>query len=273
MAAQLDFRDVDWVAEQLNIDKNAVYRYLSEGVLPGLQLGRKWLISESTLVEHLKAEEKRQTEERRRIGARDSDLWRRFERYSPRARGVVSVAHAEAVRRGLTWFGQEHLLYGIAMVPGSVGLLILERTGISHQKFQREVEAIMPTEQTGATQTGTTDVRAGEIEPTERARAALALAADEARQWKHGYVGVEHLLIGILVEGQGVGAQLLGRLGLTVDGARVELKRHLDGMTIAGYAFPADAPKAPYPVESEQAASLTSASSSASEGRGASAAP
>src|SRR5262245_16274527 len=50
IAETLDFRDVDWVAEQLNIDKNAVYRYLNEGVLPGLQLGRKWLISESSLV-------------------------------------------------------------------------------------------------------------------------------------------------------------------------------------------------------------------------------
>jgi len=68
MADALDFRDPDWVAEQLNIDKNAVYRYLNEGLLPGLQLGRKWLISESSLVEYLKAEEKRQTQARRQFG-------------------------------------------------------------------------------------------------------------------------------------------------------------------------------------------------------------
>ena len=57
----LDFRDPEWVAEKLNIDKNAVYRYLNDGMLPGMQLGRKWLISESSLAEFLKAEQRRQT--------------------------------------------------------------------------------------------------------------------------------------------------------------------------------------------------------------------
>jgi excisionase family DNA binding protein len=243
MALQLDFRDPEWVAAQLNLDKNAVYRYLSEGVLPGLQLGRKWLISESTLVEHLKVEEQRQTEARRRMGSRDAEFWRRFERFSPRARGVMSVAHAEAARRGQSWFGQEHLLYGIAVVPGSVGLLILERHGISQEQIRREVEVILPPEQRASSEAGN-----GEIEPTDRARSTLALATDEARQWKHGYIGVEHLLIGMLVEAEGPGAQLLGRLGVTIDGARAELTRHLDGMTVTGYGFPADAPVAPYPA-------------------------
>jgi excisionase family DNA binding protein len=249
VAPQLDFRDVDWVAAQLNLDKNAVYRYLSEGVLPGLQLGRKWLISESTLVEHLKAEEQRQTEARRRMSSKDSDFWRRFERFSPRARGVMSVAHAEAARHGLTWFGQEHLLYGIAVVPGSVGLLILERHGVSQARIQGEAEAILPPQQRGIVDAG-----GGEIEPTDRARSTLALAVDEARQWKHGYIGVEHLLIGMLLETEGPGAQALTRLGLTRDGARTELKRHLDGMTVSGYRFPDDVPVAPYPAQPKRPA-------------------
>jgi excisionase family DNA binding protein len=261
MAPQLDFRDPEWVAAQLNLDKNAVYRYLSEGVLPGLQLGRKWLISESTLVEHLKAEEQRQTEARRRIGNKDSEFWRRFDRFSPRARGVMSVAHAEAARRGQSWFGQEHLLYGIATVPGSVGLLILKRHGISQEQIRREVEAILPPEERAPSEAGN-----GEIEPTDRARSALALATDEARQWKHGYIGVEHLLIGMLVEGEGAGAGLLGRLGVTADGARAELKRHLDGMTVAAYGSPADAPVAPYPSRATPATGAGGSGSSEDEG-------
>ena len=60
----LDYRDPDWVASRLGIDKNSVYKYLAQGVLPGLRLGRKWLISEGTLVDFLKREEQHQTEGR-----------------------------------------------------------------------------------------------------------------------------------------------------------------------------------------------------------------
>lgn len=66
---KLDYRDPEWVAEQLGIDKNTVYRYLQEGSLPGLQLGRKWLVSERRLAEYLERAEREQTERRRRAGS------------------------------------------------------------------------------------------------------------------------------------------------------------------------------------------------------------
>jgi excisionase family DNA binding protein len=62
---KLDYRDPEWVAEQLGIDKNTVYKYLQEGSLPGLQLGRKWLVSERRLAEFLERVERTQTERRR----------------------------------------------------------------------------------------------------------------------------------------------------------------------------------------------------------------
>jgi excisionase family DNA binding protein len=62
---KLDYRDPEWVGDQLGIDKNTVYRYLQEGVLPGLQLGRKWLVSERRLAEFLERAEREQTERRR----------------------------------------------------------------------------------------------------------------------------------------------------------------------------------------------------------------
>jgi excisionase family DNA binding protein len=64
-AAKLDYRDPDWVAEQLGVDKNTVYKYLQEGSLPGLQLGRKWLVSERRLAVFLERVEREQTERRR----------------------------------------------------------------------------------------------------------------------------------------------------------------------------------------------------------------
>ena len=61
---KLDYRDPDWVAEQLGIDKNTVYKYLQDGALPGLQLGRKWLVSERRLAEFLERVEREQTQRR-----------------------------------------------------------------------------------------------------------------------------------------------------------------------------------------------------------------
>jgi excisionase family DNA binding protein len=62
---KLDYKDPEWVAEQLGIDKNTVYKYLQEGALPGLQLGRKWLVSEKRLAEFLERVEREQTDRRR----------------------------------------------------------------------------------------------------------------------------------------------------------------------------------------------------------------
>src|SRR3990172_2623698 len=56
---KLDYRDPEWLAEQLGVDKTTIYRYLQEGTLPGLQLGRKWLVSERQLIEFLDAEARR----------------------------------------------------------------------------------------------------------------------------------------------------------------------------------------------------------------------
>ena len=63
--SKLDYHDPEWVADQLGIDKNTVYKYLQEGVLPGLQLGRKWLVSERRLASFLERVEREQTERRR----------------------------------------------------------------------------------------------------------------------------------------------------------------------------------------------------------------
>ena len=62
---KLDYHDPEWVAEQLGIDKNTVYKYLQEGSLPGLQIGRKWLVSERRLAVFLERVEREQTERRR----------------------------------------------------------------------------------------------------------------------------------------------------------------------------------------------------------------
>ena len=68
-STRLDYRDPEWVAEQLGIDKNTVYKYLQDGSLPGLQLGRKWLVSERRLADFLERVEREQTTRRRDAAA------------------------------------------------------------------------------------------------------------------------------------------------------------------------------------------------------------
>ena len=94
----MDYRDPDWVAEKLGIDKNSVYRFLQDGTIPGLQLGRKWLVSERRLDEWLAAETDRQTRARREAVRSAERVVRRMDHFTADARAALKRAHAEARR-------------------------------------------------------------------------------------------------------------------------------------------------------------------------------
>src|SRR3954468_16744258 len=98
----LDYREPEWVAKKLGLDKNTVYKYLQDGALPGVQLGRKWLISERLLVEHLEQETRAQTLRRSKSLA-----------LTPRLQRAVELAEAYAAGRGDDFTGTEHLLVGL----------------------------------------------------------------------------------------------------------------------------------------------------------------
>lgn len=216
--APLDYRDPGWVAKQLGVDKNAVYRYLDEGRLPGLRLGRKWLISESGLVEFLKREERDQTERRRARG--QPVPYARFLRIfgslvTQRTERVLAVAHEEALARGHNHLGTEHLLLAITKEPRCVAAQILSNLRID---VAAALEPLMASENVAAS---------GELRLTPRARKALEFAIDEARRLRHHYIGTEHLLLGIARAGSGLGFNALESQGLTLEQLRAELKRML----------------------------------------------
>ena len=125
----LDYHDPEWVASRLGIDKNSVYKYLTQGVLPGLRLGRKWLISESSLLEFLKGEERHQTEGRRAMISVETLLTDEIDvpigLFSERARRALGVALQEAQALNHDYIGGEHLLLG----------LVRETDGGSRQGF------------------------------------------------------------------------------------------------------------------------------------------
>src|SRR5436309_2509147 len=101
-ALALDYREPEWVAEKLGLDKNTVYKYLQEGWLPGVQLGRKWLISERLLAEHLEKETRAQT------AARRKELPQ-----TPRLKRTIELAGKYAAGRGQHVCGTDNVLIGI----------------------------------------------------------------------------------------------------------------------------------------------------------------
>ena len=218
-ARTLDYRDPEWLAEQLGVDKTTIYRYLQEGTLPGLQLGRKWLVSERQLIEFLDAEARRQTELRRKGLPPRSD---RFDRFTERARQVLTCAQEEAHGFNHNYIGTEHLLLGLMRDKDGLGAKALTNLGVDLEAMKGRILQIIG-RGTGATARS----EAGLIGLTPRAKKAIDLAADEARRLNHSYIGTEHLLLGMLREGEGIAFAVLESLGVSLDQARTETVRLL----------------------------------------------
>src|SRR5690242_14289403 len=115
-ASLLDYREPEWIAEKLGLDKNTVYKYLQEGILPGVQLGRKWLVSERLLAEHLERETRKQTQLRAGVSGDvvgsgpgpNAKLRRARLEKTPRLRRAMDLARDLAERDGADGVGTEH---------------------------------------------------------------------------------------------------------------------------------------------------------------------
>ena len=123
-----------------------------------------------------------------------------FERFTNRARHVVVLAQEEARRLQHNYIGTEHVLLGLLGEPGGLAFRALDRFGMSLEGTREEVKAIV------GTGSGTVG---GHIPFTPRAKKILELALREALQLHHNYIGTEHILLGVIREGNGVGAQVL----------------------------------------------------------------
>ena len=152
----------------------------------------------------------------------------RFEKFSERARKVLSLAQEEAQRFNHNYIGTEHILLGLVRETEGVAARVLANLGIDLNKVWSAVEFIIGR--------GEKPVQ-GEIGLTPRAKKVVELAVDEARRMNHTYIGTEHLLIGLLREGEGVAAGVLESLGITLDKVRSETHRILSqsSPTSSGY--------------------------------------
>lgn len=142
----------------------------------------------------------------------------RSEKFSERTRRVLSLAQEEAKRFNHNYIGTEHILLGLAQEPKGVGALTLIALGVDLNKMRGAVEFIIDKRERFPSQA---------MDITPRAKKVIELARDEAQQMNHHYIGTEHILIGLLREGEGVAAQVLESLGVTLENVRVEVQRIL----------------------------------------------
>lgn len=138
-------------------------------------------------------------------------MWQRF---TERARKVVFYAQEEAQKFGEGYVSTEHLLLGLVREPDSVAARVLDRMGVSLSRVRAEVEKQLPRGDARQSQ---------EMALTPRAKRVIDLAYDEARNLNNNYIGTEHLLLGLIREGDGLAGRVLNKLGVPLDRARSEV--------------------------------------------------
>ena len=140
--------------------------------------------------------------------------------FTPRAQQVLALARKEADRFNHNYVGTEHVLLGLIKLGQGVAVNVLLKLGLDLETVRMQVE-----QQVGS---GPETKMVGNIPYTPRVKKVLALASKEAKQLNHSYVGTEHILLGLLREGEGVAAQVLRNLDINLDKARNEILRELD---------------------------------------------
>jgi len=140
--------------------------------------------------------------------------------FTPRAQQVLALARKEADRFNHNFVGTEHLLLGLIKLGQGVAVNVLQKLGLDLETVRMEVE-----KQVG---TGPDQKMIGNIPYTPRVKKVLALAAKEAKALNHTYVGTEHILLGLLREGDGVAARVLKNLDIDIEQTRQEILKELD---------------------------------------------
>ena len=140
-----------------------------------------------------------------------------MERFTQRARRVLSLAHQEAERMRQNYIGTEHLLLGLIREDGGVAGRVLRELGLEADRVQEIVERL----------TGTGTSSGGKIDLSPGTQQVLEFAVDEARRLGHHYIGTEHLLLGLVRYGEGIANDVLKKLGVTPEQIRKQTRRVL----------------------------------------------
>jgi ATP-dependent Clp protease ATP-binding subunit ClpC len=144
-----------------------------------------------------------------------------FNRFTERARKVLVLAKEEARRFNHDYIGTEHILLGLIREGEGVACAVLQNLGIDLERLRIEIEKLISP--------GSSASVLGDIPFTPRAKKALELAAEEAHNLGHNYIGTEHILLGLIREGEGLASQVLFSLGVDLRKIREEISALLGG--------------------------------------------
>ncbi|EAC3991835.1 ATP-dependent Clp protease ATP-binding subunit [Listeria monocytogenes] len=147
-----------------------------------------------------------------------------FGRFTQRAQKVLALSQEEAMRLNHSNLGTEHILLGLVREGEGIAAKALYELGISSEKVQQEVEGLI----------GHGEKAVTTIQYTPRAKKVIELSMDEARKLGHTYVGTEHILLGLIREGEGVAARVLSNLGISLNKARQQVLQLLGGGDVTG---------------------------------------
>jgi ATP-dependent Clp protease ATP-binding subunit ClpA len=139
-----------------------------------------------------------------------------FERFTERAKKVLTLAQEEAERSHHSYIGTEHLLLGLLREHDGLAAHVLANLGVDIEGVRTVIESVLGRNEGIVIQ---------QIIPTSRVKKVIEISFEEARRMGHDHVGTEHVLLGLMLEGDGIAAHVLQDLGATLDKVRVEIER------------------------------------------------
>ena len=190
---QVDYRDPEWAAQKLGLEKNTIYRWLRDGTLPGLLIGRRWLISESQLKQFLEEETQHQTQLRRIIASK-----------KPSGQKIMDLAIEAARTYRHDWIGQEHLLIGLSQLGDDI-TATLAGCGAGEEKLRTALESVLDP--------GETPTKS-KPRMTPRAQRVVDMAEKQAKKRGEKSYSSEDLVRAMFTLGEGMGFDLLRKLGV-----------------------------------------------------------
>ena len=142
-----------------------------------------------------------------------------FERFTDKARKVMAIANEQVQLFNHQYIGTEHIFLGLVKEGNGTGAAVLKNLGADIEKMLPEVEQLFKLKG------GQDAVAEGKIPQTQNAIKVIEYAIEEARNLNHDYIGTEHILLGLLRESEGIAAQVLANLGVSIEGARMEIEK------------------------------------------------
>ena len=194
------------VANFLRVDVVTVRRLVLKGELPAYRVGGEYRFIGSEIENYVK---------RQRVDNEDVIFKDKFGRFTERARKVLALSQEEARLFQHNFIGTEHLLLALVREGEGVAAKVMKNLGVVDLE---QVRGLIGT----FVKPGEKQVD-GEVGMTNRAKKVIELAVDEARRLNHHYIGTEHLLLGLIREGQGIAAKVLAKLNVDLEQARTEV--------------------------------------------------